>query len=282
MSLLTIVIVTYNSEQHIADCLESLSKQDIITKCNVVVFDNASQDGTLDVCRASSLDNLRIIDSPKNLGFGTAINRAAAAFPSSYLYLLNPDAVLLSNDVLSRLLGFAKSHPEVAITGSKVVEPNGRVIKPGRRYPEQNKMSVDFTSLPGDIAWLLGASLLIDQSAFDAVQGFDEDYFLYGEEVDLCLRLRRQGYQLAYYSDVVVEHIGSASADQLGNYDKKVLKTKGRYLFCYKHYPRREVKAMIRRDCKRAGLRYWFTRFLSPKKAAIYKAVYDVGSRVLG
>lgn len=281
LSWLTIVVVTYNSEPHIRACLESVARQSIISDCNIVVFDNASTDGTLNVCREFTLKNYSVIESEENLGFGVAINRSVAAFPSDYVYLLNPDAVLASSSVLEELLAYAISHPAAAIIGSQVIGPNGRVIGPGRKYPEQTKMSIDFTSLPGDIPWLIGASLLVNKLAFDSVQGFDEDYFLYGEEVDLCLRLRKKGYELAYYPDVSVEHVGSGSADQLGSYNKKVLKTKGRYLFCYKHYPCDEVRHMICRDGRRACLRYWLTRFIFPKKAAVYKAVWDVARKTL-
>ncbi|MBP9726796.1 MAG: glycosyltransferase family 2 protein [Gammaproteobacteria bacterium] len=279
--MVDIIIVTYFSAKQIRDCVESLAMQTIFSQCRIWIVDNASKDETLAVCEKLIAPNITLIPLQTNIGFGRAVNEAAKYAAGEFIYLLNPDAILKTKDDLAKLIEFANAHPSAGVIGSRVVEPTGKEIMPRRDYPKEKKMSTSLGNLPGDIAWVIGASLLIRTTVFNQVQGFDPDFFLYGEEVDLCLRVRKQGFEIAWDADVTVGHIGSASADQLPSYQKKVLKMKGLYLFLQKHYPSNEVSRVMRRDARRALFRYCMTRFSSPKKAEGYRAERDVAKQVL-
>jgi len=276
-----IAVVTYQSAASIRQCLDSILNQSLFSQCEVVVFDNASSDGTVAICREYERHHIKLLLSSENLGFAKAVNRISEHASGQYLMLLNPDAMLLQKEDLANLVAYADAHPEAGMVGSKVIKPNGNEYKPSYRYPEAGKVSVDFSPLPGKIAWVIGASLLLNKVLFDQLGRFDEQLFLYADEVDYALRSRQAGFQVAYLPSVVVEHVGGGSADQLGNYHKKTLKTQSRYYFCYKHYPQAEVTRLIRRDKWRALARYTLTRLYSVKKAAIYKAVYDVAKVTL-
>ena len=279
--LVDIIIVTYFSSKDIRACLESVMMQTVFSECHVWIVDNASQDDTLDICKTLVAANVSLIALKENIGFGCAVNNAAQHVKSDFIYLLNPDALLKTPHDLERLIAFAHAHPSAGVIGSRVLEPSGKETKPRRYYPQERKMPTSLGKLPGELAWVIGASFLLRAEVFNQVKGFDSDFFLYGEEVDLCLRIRKHGFEIAFDGDVVVEHIGSASANQLPSYQKKMLKTKGLYLFLQKHYPLNEVKALVKQDARRALIRYWLNYFFSPRKANMYRAERDSAKQFL-
>lgn len=279
--LIDIIIVTYFSEKEIQACLDSLLMQTIFEKCCVWVVDNASQDDTKNKVKPYVSDRITLLPLKENIGFGRAINYAAQKATGEFIYLINPDAVLKKPDDLVQLISFAEKNPQAGIIGTRVLEPGGKETKPRYAYPEAKRMHSFLEKLPGEIAWLIGASLLLRTSVFHTIKGFDPDFFLYGEEVDLCLRVRKQGLELAFNGDVTVEHIGSASANQLPSYQKKLLKANGLYLFLRKHFPLNEVRDLARRHARRAAFRYWMNAWFLPKKADMYRAEKDAARQFL-
>ncbi|MES2203740.1 MAG: glycosyltransferase family 2 protein [Pseudomonadota bacterium] len=279
--LVDIIIVTYFSAKEIRACLESLMMQTVFPQCHVWIIDNDSRDDTLHVVEAVVSSNITLLPLKENIGFGRAINEAARQAKSEFIYLLNPDALLTTPQDLERLIAFAHAHPRAGVIGSRVLEPSGKETKPRQYYPQEKNMRTSLGNLPGEFAWVIGASFLLRTSVFNQVHGFDPDFFLYGEEVDLCLRIRKQGFEIAFDGDVVVEHIGSASANQLPSYQKKMLKAKGLYLFLQKHYPLNEVRALAKRNGRRALFRYWMNACFSPRKANMYRAERDAAKQFL-
>ena len=279
--LVDIIIVTYFSAKEIRACLESVIKQTLFSECRVWIVDNASQDDTLNIVETMASSNITLLPLKNNIGFGCAVNTAAAYAKGEFIYLLNPDALLKTPHDLERLVAFSKVHPRAGVVGSRVLEPSGKETKPRRHYPKEKKMPTSLKGLPGEFAWVIGASFLLRTAVFNQVNGFDPDFFLYGEEVDLCLRIRKHGFEIAFDGDVAVEHIGSASANQLPSYQKKILKTKGLYLFLKKHYPLNEVRALVKNDARRALFRYWMNFLVSPRKAEMYRAERDAAKQFL-
>lgn len=279
--LIDIIIVTYFSAKDIRACLESVMMQTLFLQCRVWVVDNASQDDTLNIVAPMVSSNIILLPLKENIGFGRAVNEAAAYAKSEFIYLLNPDALLKTRHDLERLITFASAHPCAGVIGSRVLEPSGKETKPRRYYPQEKKMSTSLGSLPGEFAWVIGASFLLRTAVFRQVNGFDPDFFLYGEEVDLCLRIRKYGFEIAFDADVTVEHIGSASANQLPSYQKKILKMKGLYLFLQKHYPINEVRDLAKHDARRALFRYWMNYLFFPRKAEMYRAERDAAKQFL-
>lgn len=276
-----IIIVTYFSSKEIRACLESLRMQTIFSQCHVWIVDNNSRDDTLSVIETFVSSNITLLPLQDNIGFGCAVNLAASHAKSEFIYLLNPDAVLKTPNDLERLIAFAYAHPRAGVVGSRVLEPGGKETKPRRHYPQEKKMKTRLGNLPGEFSWVIGASFLLRTTVFRQVHGFDPDFFLYGEEVDLCLRVRKCGFEIAFDGEVTVEHIGSASADQLPSYQKKMLKAKGLYLFLQKHYPMNEVCDLARRDVRRAFMRYWMNVLFFPRKAEMYRAEKDAAKQFL-
>jgi len=250
----TVLIVTYNSAGTIGECLTSLQAQ-IGVQCEVIVIDNASTDGTTEVVRKWG-GGLRLLANKENIGFGRANNQGFADGSGHYLYLLNPDARLTQSNALGKLKAALEQHPDWGMAGTKVISAGGRREgKPANAYPGQSRVHRDFSKLPGQIAWVSGASMFFRRQVFASLGGFDPDFFLYNEETDLCLRLREKGYVIGYVDTVEVTHIGGVSERANDPHQTALRRLAGLHLFWQKHYSKEDMIHLARVDQLRAAFR---------------------------
>jgi N-acetylglucosaminyl-diphospho-decaprenol L-rhamnosyltransferase len=198
----------------------------------VVVADNHSADGSVQALRAAD-PNAVVVPTGANLGFGTAANRGAAVAAGDYLLVLNPDAVVEPGAVKA-LADTLDADERLAVVGPRVEDPDGRLYPSVRRFPDlavaaghaffgfvapRNRFSRAYKMLewdhatPGDVDWVSGTCMLVRRSAFDAVGGFDEHYFMYVEDVDLCWRLWQAGWRVGYEPSALVMHTVGASSE---------------------------------------------------------------------
>ena len=279
---ISVIVVTYNSANQIATCLQSVLKQTGVT-FEVVVVDNASADTTL-----SQLANfdVRVIANQENLGFGRGNNLGFVTSCGRYIYLLNPDARLVEKNCLAELCRHMDASPRCGMAGTLVRSADGNSNNlSSTTYPGARHVRRDFSQLPGNIAWILGASMIIRRELYEKLGGFDPGFFLYSEETDLCLRMRELGFEIGYVPEVVVEHVGAASEDTRDPYDVALRKMKGLLRFRQKHYAADDCVRLARRDLWRARLRascncwlavFQTTRASAWKKKRNYQAVRDV------
>jgi N-acetylglucosaminyl-diphospho-decaprenol L-rhamnosyltransferase len=220
---LAVQIVNFNTKAHVEGALRSLARDAtggrFSTTFNVV--DNASGDdlkGLQDTVQA----DVAVLQSPRNDGFGAGHNILARTTDADILCIVNPDVELAEPRVLERLLRHFED-PAVAVVGPRLVTPDGRVQRwdhgelRGLRARVANGAGHAHwreRTGPADVAWVSGAFLLVRRSAFEAVGGFDERFFLYKEEEDLCLRIRALGQRVVYDPTVAVQHVGSVVADR--------------------------------------------------------------------
>jgi N-acetylglucosaminyl-diphospho-decaprenol L-rhamnosyltransferase len=221
------VVVSYNSRDTLRACVEPLSRMAAVA---VTVVDNDSPDDAL----ATIADlPLNVIRTGRNGGFGFGCNRGAAAGTAPYVLLVNPDA-RIGDAALDTLCAVLDGDPQVAVAGPKTLADDGTLHHTQRNYPRTRSSWAQALFLhrvfkrarwadeviwdpaayerPGTPEWLAGSCLLIRRSAFEAIGGFDERFFLYCEDVDLCHRLRDAGYQVRYEPAAVAHHVGGASA----------------------------------------------------------------------
>ena len=190
----------------------------------VILADNGSTDGSLSRVQAE-FPAVRILRLGANLGFGTANNRAAAEAEGDLLLLLNSDA-WLKTDTLPALIQALDDHPKAALAAPSLVYPDG---KPQFHWAPLTSVMGEAVQLIrnrlegfsfihrlrfGAVGWYTGACMLLRREAFQAVGGFDEDFFLYFEDVDLCIRLRRQGWDLVDVPEVQAVHVKGGSQGQ--------------------------------------------------------------------
>jgi N-acetylglucosaminyl-diphospho-decaprenol L-rhamnosyltransferase len=257
---ISIIVVTYNSDRQIKACLQSVLNQ-LGVAFEIIVVDNASADTTLKELEGL---NVRVIASRENLGFGKGCNLGFASSRGRYVYLLNPDACLTETDALANLCRVMDANPGWGMAGTKVCSANGdEESRPATEYPAQRLVHRDFSQLPGHIAWIIGASMVVRRGLYEKLGGFDPSFFLYSEETDFCLRMRELGFEIGYIPEVVVKHIGATSEDMRNPADLSARKLKGLLQFRQKHYPRGDCIFLAKRDLRRARFRMFWNGLLA-------------------
>jgi N-acetylglucosaminyl-diphospho-decaprenol L-rhamnosyltransferase len=249
----SIIIVTYRSADVIGSCLDSIESAGSVSR-EVFVVDNASTDGTAERVR-TRYPSVQLIANSDNRGFSAANNQAIPLCRGRYLIFLNPDAEL-AGGCLETAVRYMDENPAVGLAGTKVVYPDGSLQETiSMRYPGQKHAAEEIKGLPGAIACVLGASMIVRADLIRAIGGFDEDYFLYGEDQELCLRIRQRGYEIGYIGEAVVRHIGGHSERASASADRWRRKTLAEYIFYRKHYKPETIKKITREDRLKAQWR---------------------------
>jgi O-antigen biosynthesis protein len=232
---LSIIIVNYNVKILLENCINSIFSA--IKKLNVeiIIVDNNSYDGSIAYIKTRFQDVacIKIVESKINLGFGKANNIAAKEAKGKYLLILNPDTVL-QEDTLEKTLNFYNSVPNIGVVTCKLVLPNGKLDLACRRgfpdtvvavyrmlglsklFPKSKLFGrYNLTYLDENQTYevdsICGAFMLVRKDIFDKVHGFDEDYFMYGEDIDLCFRIKKAGFKIFYYSETRAIHFKGES-----------------------------------------------------------------------
>ena len=225
----SVVIVSYGTRDLTLAALDSVRAVSDRVRLETVVVDNASPDDSADRI-AESHPWVTLIRSPENRGFAAAANRGAREAIGEWILFLNSDA-RLQTDSLPRLLDAARSLPAPGALGPLLLGPRGpepsvgnfyglrrdlaQFLRLGRLFPAIRALDGIFVGrLPRErteVEWLTGACLLVRLETFHSVGGFDEAYFMYVEDMDLCFRLRRAGYTNLFVPDAVVRHELGAS-----------------------------------------------------------------------
>ncbi len=259
---ISVIVVSYNTAGLLGPCLESIEAAPGALP-EVVVVDNASADGSADLVRRAH-PSVRLLANPVNRGFGAANNQALPLCSGRYIVLLNPDAVLRPG-ALRELVAYMDAHPAVGLAGPKLVNPDGTPQDSvSYRYPGQKHARGELSGLGGTIACVMGACQIVRAELMRRLGGFDEDFFLYGEDQDLCLRIRRDGYDIGYVRSAVVVHLGGQSerdAVPLAVWRKKLA---AEYLFYAKHYRAETVRRIARAARRRAAWQIALKRIALP------------------
>jgi N-acetylglucosaminyl-diphospho-decaprenol L-rhamnosyltransferase len=229
---LAVVVVNHNSGHFLARCLRSIVENRGEARVDVVVVDNASGDGS-DERALAAVPETRLIPNAGNLGFPAAANQGIAATTAPFVFLLNPDAMVLAG-TLGGFLKVAGDHPRAGAIGCLTRNPDGSIYPSARKIPSlreavghsfvhpfkpDNRWSRAYTMAGWDrlserqAEWVSGSSVLLRRAALDEVGLFDAGrYFMYVEDVDLCTRLRHAGWEVWYSPELEVEHeVGSAT-----------------------------------------------------------------------
>lgn len=230
MTRLAIVIVSFDAREHLARALASLHDAPPRASHAVVVVDNGSSDGTPALVRAQ-FPGVRLIEAGENLGFARANNLGIRQSSGDLVLVLNPDTVVPAG-AIDRLVARLDADGTIAAVGPRLVDAEGhaelsfgsmyspwtearrklalaldaRGVRPVRRWIDRA------TRVPREPDWLTGACLLVRRSAGDAAGWFDERYFMYAEDVDLCAALRAAGGRVVFAPEVEVVHLRGRSA----------------------------------------------------------------------
>lgn len=232
---LSVIIISWNTKRSLVRTLQSLQRYPPNFKYDVWVVDNNSSDGTVDYLRRK-FRWIKLIANSKNLGFAKANNQILERIHSPYVLILNPDT-RLTRGCIDLLHSFLQNHPEIGACGSLLLNEDGSPQRNGyyRKLPsllqtilfytETRKLSVKYDflvhrfwetkiskiSLPIEVDQIPGACIFANIRTLKRIGFFDEDYFLWFEDVDLCFRLRKAGYKLMLIPQSKVFHTGGAS-----------------------------------------------------------------------
>jgi len=225
--LISIIIICWNSKEYLPRCLNSLAAQ-TFQDFEVVIVDNGSTDGTLENIGTNWPGlNFHILALGENKGYTVANNIGAKLARGKWLALLNTDA-FPEPDWLENLLKAAEKHPEFSFFASRQIQDHAPHLLDGcgDAYHVSGQAWRWYYNYPADKYGLesgeafsaCGAAALYNRAAFQEVNGFDEDFFSYLEDIDLSFRLRLRGYRCLYVHDACVNHIGSASLGQRSDF----------------------------------------------------------------
>jgi N-acetylglucosaminyl-diphospho-decaprenol L-rhamnosyltransferase len=224
------VIVSYNVRDLVLECIESLRADGV---GQIVVVDNASRDGSAEYVREHAPD-VEVVALTRNVGFGSGMNRGAVLTSAPYLIITNPD-VVVHPGTTKTLREALEADPGLAVVAPRIETTAGELYPSARRFPDlvdaaghaflhffwpSNPFSRRYRMLDwdhaaaADVDWVAGTYFMIRRSAWEAVGGFDERYFMYMEDVDLCWRLGRAGWRRGYEPAAVITHGIGRSTDQ--------------------------------------------------------------------
>lgn len=262
----SIVIVNYNTRDYLKDSLGSIYSQKNNIPYEVIVVDNNSTDGSKLLWRDSEFKNIKFIENKENLGFARGCNQGIALSKGRYILVLNPDTVVL-NDAIEKMVRFMDENKSVGISGPKILNPDGTIqyscrkfpnhlfilfgrnsiftkVSPNNRFSKKYLMSDWNHDENREVDWVSGASLMLRRELIDDIGLFDENFFMFNEDVDICLRAKKAGWSVKYFAEASVIHYIGSSHGKVAN-RLIIERHKGMAHFYHKHYKKNLICTMI-------------------------------------
>ena len=255
---LSIIIVNYNSKLLLEQCIGSIKKAIVNIDSETIIVDNNSTDGSKEYLPAKFTD-VKLIFNNENTGFAKACNQGFKNSSGKYILFLNPDTIL-TETCLTDCISFFETHPDAGAAGVRMLDENGNFLKESKRgtptpstsffklfgltaiFPKSKMFAKYYQGhLPekenNPVEVLSGAFMMIKREVFEKVNGFDEDFFMYGEDIDLSIRISQSGYKNYYLGAISVTHLKGGST----KYDNKYIEDfyDAMNVFVKKHYGNR-------------------------------------------
>lgn len=245
---LSVVILNYNVRYFLELCLKSVKAAITDIEAEIIVVDNNSSDDSCIMVK-DLFPDVVLIENKENTGFSKGNNIGVAHAKGEFLCILNPDTVV-AEDTFTKLLKFADSKKDLGIIGCKLIDGNGDYLPESKRNIPTPKVSFSKifgkgnsyyanhlqVSDIGEVAVLVGAFMLLKREIFNIVGGFDEDYFMYGEDIDLSYRILNNGYKNYYVGSQTIIHFKGESTPKNKIYRKRFYEAMG--IFYKKHFKR--------------------------------------------
>ncbi len=251
------IIVNWNTKDLLVQCILSLKKSGFQGRLEILVVDNGSQDGSVEFIR-EHFPEVCLIPNKENLGFAKANNLGIQKSSGRYLCFVNSDVVVLG-DCLAKLCDFMDQHPSVGIVGPRVLKPDLTVQDSCRKFPSPMTAFCDLagplwggklgrcrehmTEFAHDklisVDSLVGCFLFVRRQALEESGCFDERFFIYSEETDLCRRFRDKGWEIVFSPDAsIIHHHGASSSKDPGRFFVELYRSKIKYWKKHHSLPR--------------------------------------------
>jgi GT2 family glycosyltransferase len=287
---LSIVILCWNDLKVIGDCLQSIYAGTRSTEFEVIVSDNGSTDGSVEYVR-TNFPQVHLLENRQNLRFAKGNNVGIRASRGEYVLILNPDTIV-HDGALDKMVAFADKHPEAGASGCQVVNIDGSYQEHVRPLPTIRSEWMSTLRLgklaylsdwfnPGiyvgwkgegerAVGWLAGCFVLVKGELLKSLGGFDEQFFYYYEDTDLCRRIWAAGHKVLYTSDFAITHLKGYSTKQRFPLGFELDKYVTRYRYFYKCDGRRGV-----RRCRHVSLAWLMSRRLGLGLIQLVKPTED-------
>lgn len=234
---ISFIIVSWNVRELLKRALQAMLDDTRAERIEIIVVDNASRDGTVEMLR-ENFPNARVIANAENVGFTRGNNQALQIAQGRYLFLVNPDTEI-QRGAARALIEFmdASANARVGIVGPQLVYPDGAIQSSRRRFPKfstalfestkleqwfpRNRLITDYRLLntdnyqTQDVDWVVGAALFARRAVYEQIGGLDERFFMYSEELDWCKRAKDAGWRVVYFPNARVLHHEAKSSDQV-------------------------------------------------------------------
>ncbi len=223
---LSVVILNYNVAYFLQQCLYSVSRAIANLDAEIIVIDNHSEDESCQMVK-ELFPEVQLIENKKNVGFSIANNQAVAVAKGEYVCILNPDTAV-AEDTFINTLAFAEASPKLGAVGVHLFDGTGKFLPESKRNIPTPKISLQkivgngtsyyanqlASTETGEVPVLVGAFMLLKRNVYTEVGGFDEDYFMYGEDIDLSYKITQAGYKNYYMGSVKVLHYKGESTQK--------------------------------------------------------------------
>lgn len=222
--MVSIIILSYNTRDLLKKCLESIFNNLKDLGIEIIVVDNASSDGSVQMVK-NDFKKVNLIESKKNLGFSAGNNLGVKQAKGKFLLFLNSDIEILDNKLI-KMVEFLNTNPRMGVVGGRLENPDGSLQKSyGSFYSlpevflqlfggERVKSKFSKRGRTKRVDWVSGAFMLIKTDLFKKIKGFDEKIFMYTEDMELCYRVQKEGFKVYYYPDVKLLHLGQGSSNR--------------------------------------------------------------------
>ncbi|MFP4845553.1 glycosyltransferase family 2 protein [Winogradskyella sp. PE311] len=245
---LSVVILNYNVRYFLELSLKSVEAAIKTIDAEIIVVDNNSSDGSCEMVK-ELFPSVKLIVNKENSGFSKGNNIGVAEANGEYLCILNPDTVV-AEDTFAKLLSYAKSKNDLGIIGCQLIDGKGQFLPESKRNIPKPKVALkkllgrshDYYANQiqieetGRVEILVGAFMLLKKAVYNAVGGFDEDYFMYGEDIDLSYKILKAGYHNYYFGETTIIHFKGESTLRDANYAKRFYGAM--QIFYKKHFKR--------------------------------------------
>lgn len=244
------LIVNYNTERHILDLLDNLAGQSV-QDFEVIIVNNVQNNTMSDLLADRAFDfSLKLIQSSQNVGFGRAMNLAAKNAVGEHFLITNPDIIIDDKDFLQKLIIEMEKYPDYGAMTCRLLNEQGEDKSEFTDFEFHHTLGL--ASVP---RWLSGAFLFFRKEVYQALNGFDEDFFMYCEDEDICYRVQKLGLKLEKINSLSVRHIGGVS-EPIKSYDFFYRWFRSQILFAHKHFSKDEFEQLLLDLQKKSNKKY--------------------------
>ena len=253
---LSIVIVNFNGERFLGKCIDSIRENLSRRKFEMFIVDNNSKDDSVELIKRN-YPEVKLIENCSNFGFSYANNQAIVRSRGKYIMLLNPDTVI-TQGALDVMMDFMDKNPVVGVAGAKLLNLDGSIQYSFRRFPTiqyvffgrqsifrklfpDNRISRAYMMMDEnhskniEVDWVFGTGMMLRRKALEEVGIFDEDYFIFVEDTDLCYRMREENWKVSLVADAVIFHHFGVTRDRFWKITL-LNHNRGMFKFFKKHY----------------------------------------------